>query len=57
MADQVLTVRCKLSPSDIQAKSIGDTLIAFADACTWINQNVDPRTQNQKEAIKIGVKI
>jgi len=43
----VLTVRCKLKPSDIQAKAIGDTLIAFSDACTWINQNVDPKIKGK----------
>jgi len=43
----VLTIRCKLKPSDIQAKAIGDTLIAFADACTWINQNVDPKIKGK----------
>jgi len=47
MTDLVLTVRCKLKPSDIQAKSIGDTLIAFAGACTWINQNVDPKIKGK----------
>ncbi|MDF0590367.1 RNA-guided endonuclease InsQ/TnpB family protein [Candidatus Methanocrinis natronophilus] len=50
MVDQVLTVRCKLAPTDTQAKSIEETLVFFADACTWINQNVDPK-------VKGGIKM
>ncbi len=50
MADQVLTVRCKLSPSDTQARSIEETLVVFANSCTWINQNVDPK-------VKGGIKM
>lgn len=47
MVDQVLTVRCKLKPSDKQAKAVEETLNAFADACTWINQNVDPKIKGK----------
>jgi putative transposase len=47
MVDQVLTVRCKLKPSDEQAGDIDNTLKAFADACTWINQNVDPKIKGK----------
>ncbi len=50
MVDQVLTVRCKLNPSDRQINGIEDTLKAFADACAWINQNVDPK-------VKGGIKM
>lgn len=46
MTEQVLTVNCKLSPTDSQAEEIEDTLKAFADACNWINKNVDPRLKN-----------
>jgi putative transposase len=38
MTEQVLTVSCKLSPTDFQTEEIKDTLKAFADACNWINQ-------------------
>jgi putative transposase len=50
MVDQVLTVRCKLKPSDEQIEAIEDTLKVFANACTWINQNIDPK-------IKSGVRM
>jgi len=50
MIDQVLTIRCKLKPSDEQAEAIKETLKVFADACTWINLNVDPK-------IKSGVRM
>jgi len=45
----VLTVRCKLSPTDSQAEEMEDTLKAFADACNWINQNTPAKllTQNK----------
>ena len=46
MTEQVLTVNCKLSPTDPQAEEIDDTLKAFADACNWINEHVDPRLKN-----------
>jgi len=46
MTEQVLTVNCKLSPTDSQAEEIEDTLKAFADACNWINQTVPPKTVN-----------
>ncbi|MGV8117212.1 hypothetical protein [Methanothrix soehngenii] len=39
MTEQMLTVQCKLSPTDSQAEEMEDTLKAFADACNWINQN------------------
>jgi IS605 OrfB family transposase len=46
MAEQVLTVCCKLDPKDSQVKEIEDTLKAFANACNWINKNVDQRIRN-----------
>jgi putative transposase len=46
MNEQVLTVKCKMSQTDAQAAEIEDTLKAFADACNWINENVDPRLRN-----------
>lgn len=47
MVDQVLTVRCKLKPSDEQIEAIENTLKAFAEACTWINQNTDPKIRGK----------
>jgi putative transposase len=46
MTEQVLTVNCRLNPTDSQAEEIEDTLKAFADTCNWINKNVDPRLKN-----------
>jgi putative transposase len=46
MTEQVLTVNCKLSPTDCQAEEIEDTLKAFAEACNWINQTVHPKIKN-----------
>ena len=42
MVNQVLTVRCKLKPTNNQLEAIDITLKTFANACNWINQNVDP---------------
>ena len=47
MTEQVLTVQCKLSPTDSQAEEIDETLKAFADACNWINQNVPAKLRNK----------
>jgi len=46
MTEQVLTINCKLSPTDSQAEEIDDTLKAFADACNWINQIVPLKIKN-----------
>lgn len=46
MTYQVLTVNCKLSPTNSQAEEIEDTLKAFSDACNWINQTVPPTIRN-----------
>lgn len=46
MTEQVLTINCKLSPTDSQAEEIDDTLKAFADACNWINQIVPMKIKN-----------
>ena len=47
MTEQVLTVQCKLSPTDSQAEEMEDTLKAFADACNWINQNTPAKLRNK----------
>jgi putative transposase len=46
MTEQVLTVSCKLNPTNYQAAEIDDTLKAFSDACNWINKNIDPKLTN-----------
>lgn len=50
MVSQVLTVRCELKPTAMQAEAIKETLKSFANACTWVNNNVDPN-------IKSGVRM
>lgn len=47
MDEQVLTVQCKLDPTEAQVEEINDTLIAFADACNWINQNTPAYINNK----------
>jgi putative transposase len=44
--DQVLTIKCKLTPTAEQVLGIESTLKAFADACNWINQNTAPKIKN-----------
>ena len=46
MTEQVLTINCKMSPTDSQAEEMEDTLKAFADACNWINQNTPLKIRN-----------
>ncbi len=46
MTEQVLTVKCKMLPTETQATEIDETLKAFADACNWINQTVPPKIKN-----------
>lgn len=41
--DQVLTLVCKLQPTPEQAQKLSQTVVAFAGACNWVNQNTDPR--------------
>ncbi len=43
-------MKCTLKPSDEPVDAIEETLKTFADACTWIDQNVDPK-------IKGGIKM
>ncbi len=46
MQKLVLTIVCKLNPSPEQRAKIDATLKAFADACNYINEVVDPRITN-----------
>ncbi len=39
---QVLTLVCKLQPTPEVAQKIESTLVAFADACNYTNQEVKP---------------
>jgi IS605 OrfB family transposase len=45
--NQVLTLVVKLQASDEQHKLLSDTANAFASACNWINQNVNPNLTNR----------
>ena len=44
---QVLTLVVKLQASTEQQQLLNDTASAFASACNWINQNVNPRITNK----------
>ncbi|PMB12885.1 transposase, partial [Fischerella thermalis CCMEE 5328] len=41
--EQVLTLVCKLNPSQKQAEEIELVLAAFASACNYANQKVKPQ--------------
>jgi putative transposase len=44
---QVTTVACKLEVLSEVALEIDATLLAFAEACTWINANTPPKLTNR----------
>ncbi len=44
---QSLTVACKLEVSNTLAKEIDDTLLVFATACDWVNQNTPNKMSNK----------
>lgn len=44
---QVLTIVCKLQPSDDGAQHLDDTLEAFAAACNWVHETVPLRIRNK----------
>ena len=44
---QVLTLVVKLQASNKQQQLLDDTASAFASACNWINQNVNPKLTNK----------
>ncbi|MGV2387693.1 MAG UNVERIFIED_CONTAM: hypothetical protein LVR29_03195 [Microcystis novacekii LVE1205-3] len=41
--EQVLTLVVKLQVGSEQQQVLSDTCSAFASACNWINENVNPR--------------
>ncbi len=43
MEKQVLTIVCKINPAPEQVAKIEATLLAFADACNYINAVVEPK--------------
>lgn len=45
--EKVLTLVVKLDTSTEQSSRVKDTAQAFASACSWINQNVDPNLANR----------
>lgn len=44
---QVLTLVVKLQASTCQQQLLDDTANAFASACNWVNQNVNPKLTNK----------
>lgn len=44
--EQVLSIVCKLQPTQEQSQKIEATLSTFADACNFINTSVDPKLVN-----------
>lgn len=45
--NQVLTIVCKLNPTPEQAQKLDKTLVAFADACNFVNDTVNPKVKNK----------
>ena len=45
--EQILTVCIGLDTTDEQYRALTDTAVAFADACSWINETVNPRLTNR----------
>ena len=45
--EQVLTLVVRLQVSSEQHQLLSDTCTAFASACNWINENVNPRLTNR----------
>ena len=44
---QTLTIVCKLNPTPEQAQKLDRTLVAFADACNYVNETVNPKIKNK----------
>jgi len=44
---QVLTVSCKLNVTPQQLPKIEETLLAFADACEYVNKTIDEKLTNE----------
>ncbi|MBW4620759.1 MAG: transposase [Cyanosarcina radialis HA8281-LM2] len=51
---QILTVSCKLNPTWQQVEKLEATLMAFAEACNWVNQNTSANILN---AVKLQSQI
>ncbi|PSP24560.1 MAG: transposase [Cyanobacteria bacterium SW_8_48_13] len=45
--EQVLTLVVKLDTSTEQSSQLRETALAFANACCWINENVEPKLANR----------
>ncbi|PSF35437.1 transposase [Aphanothece hegewaldii CCALA 016] len=45
---QTITIACKMKVSSDLAKDIDDTLLTFAVACDWINQNTPAKLTNKQ---------
>jgi putative transposase len=46
--EQTLTIVCKLQPTQKQVIKIDETLRAFADACNYVNEKIDPKLTNKR---------
>jgi IS605 OrfB family transposase len=44
---QTLTIVCKLNPTPEQSQKLNKTLVAFADACNYVNETVNPKVKNK----------
>jgi IS605 OrfB family transposase len=45
--EQVLTLACKLQPTDEQAHHLDETLTRFAEACTYVHTTLPPNIRNK----------
>jgi putative transposase len=52
--EQILTVVCKLQPTEEQRQHLADTLQAFADACQYLHDTVDPTLTNRARMQTLG---
>ncbi len=44
---QTLTIVCQLNPTPEQAQKLDKTLVAFAEACNYVNETVNPQIKNK----------
>ena len=44
---QTLTIVCQLNPTPEQAQKLDKTLVAFAEACNYVNETVNPKIKNK----------
>jgi putative transposase len=49
---QIITVSCQLKPDNLIESELNNTLEVFANACNWINQNIEPKIFNKNKIQK-----